>query len=163
MGQGREGGVMSSRAALVCAAVALLAAACSSGGDKGGPIDSAGRAQVAEANGVSVEATWLDSKGAVEAGEDLSAYPTGRFVLLEIGFATHSGDVSKIDMEEAAELQWGSETLRPEKWVSISDDAHHRRGILVFQRQEVEGPVSLIINVEGQELSLTWPGEPGGS
>lgn len=148
---------------LALVAVALLAAACSSGADSGGPTGSVGRSQEAEAAGVSVDATWLDPEAAAKAEVDLSAYPSDEFVLLEVGFSTHSGDLNEIDMEKEARLQWGAETLGPERWLSISDDSHHRQGILVFQRREAGGPVKLVIGVKGEELTLTWPSEPGGS
>ncbi|MEK7247699.1 MAG: hypothetical protein AAB092_04420 [Chloroflexota bacterium] len=139
--------------------VGLLAAACSSGSDAGntGPTDDgADLTRTAEADGITVDATWLTEESAADVDADLSAYPLDRFVAVKIAFTTHSGDLNKIAMEEAATLQTRTETLQPEAWVSLSDDSHHREGVVVFSGGPETGSVELLLELEGGEVSLQW-------
>jgi hypothetical protein len=145
-------------AALVPLAVAL-AVACGGGdggSDRASPTAGEDLTRSAEAGGITVEGTWLvaDSLGEVEA--DLSAYPLDGFVLVEIAFTTHSGDLNKVDMEEATTLSEGRAELRPEAWISLSDDSHHRGGIMVFKRTEADGPVELTVDLGDSEVALVW-------
>jgi hypothetical protein len=91
---------------------------------------------------------------------DLAAYPQDDFVVLELSLNTHSGDLNSIDLAAEASLNQGGSTIAPETWVSTSDDAHHRAGLLVFPRQLESGPVSLSLVIEGQEVALTWEATP---
>jgi len=149
--------------ALGLLAVGLLAAACSSGSDAGDAETTEDRAdltQTAEADGITVDATWLTVESAADVDADLSAYPLERFVAVEIAFTTHSGDVNKIAMEEAARLRIGSRTLQPEAWMSISDDSHHREGIVVFAGIQGSGPVELLLELESGDVLLQWERMP---
>jgi hypothetical protein len=145
--------------------VGILAVACSSGTDteESSPSNDAGGqlTQTAEAGGVTVDATWLTAATLTDLDADLSAYPLDRFVAVEIAFTTHSGDLSKIAMEEAATLQAGTETIRPEAWVSVSDDSHHRKGVVIFERTARSGAAELVVELQdGQKVSLRWPAMP---
>jgi len=146
--------------------LALLAVACSSGGGNEtqgageGPTPAAGLSQAGEVSGVTVEATWLTESNMKKAGVDLSRYPMGEFVLIEIQFTTHSGDLSKIDMVRAALLRQGTAEVQPQTWVSVSDDSHHRAGVLVFPRNLKDGPVDLAIKIGDKELALRWEAAP---
>jgi len=146
--------------ALLLGVVALLAVACS-GGD-GGQTDDEGLTQTADADGVTVEGTWLTagSLGSVDA--DLTSYPLDEFVLVEVQFTTHSGDLNEIDMERASGLKQGDEAAAPVAWVSLSDDSHHREGILVFQRAGREGPAELTLDLGNDEVALLWEAVPAG-
>lgn len=137
------------------AGLALLAAACSSAGG-GEPSASSDLAQKGEAAGITVEATWLmeDALSGVEA--DLSRYPLDDFALLTIVLDTHSGDLTDIDMEQATSLRQGEEELRPQAWLSTSDDSHHRAGVLVFPRRLKDGPVELLFAHEEHQMALRW-------
>jgi hypothetical protein len=140
-------------------AVGLLAPACSSGTDAGdaeSTDDGADLTQTAEADGITVDATWLTTESAADVDADLSAYPLDRFVAVEIAFTAHSGDLNKITMEEAARLLIGSKTLQPGAWVSLSDDSHHREGIAVFAGAPEAGPVELLLELESGEVLLQW-------
>jgi len=146
-------------AALVLAAALAVAVACGGGGggaDRASPTAGADLTRTAEAGGITVEGTWLvaDSLGEVDA--DLSAYPLDGFALVEIAFTTHSGDLNKVDMEQAATLSEGGADIRPGAWISISDDSHHREGVLVFERTEVEGPVEVTVDLGDEKVTLVW-------
>ncbi len=146
-------------------AAALLAAACSSGdggkAEPGAAVPSGPKlTQAAEAGGVSVEATWLTGDDASATAPDLSTYPLGEFVLVQIEFTTHSGDLNEIDLEESVVLSQGAAELRPEAWVSTDDDAHHRAGFLVFPRQLKDGSVELTIDMGDGALALRWESVP---
>ena len=147
-------------------AIALLAAACSSGeGEErdlgGGTATGQGLTQTAEVGGVTVEATWLTADGLGGLEADVGTYPLEDFVLVEIGFTTHSGDLNEIDMGEAASLTQAGMDVRPEAWVTTDDDAHHREGVLVFPRDLEDGPVELTIDMGDGVLALTWESVPG--
>ena len=151
-------------AALVLAAALAVAVACGGGGggaDRASPTAGADLTRTAEAGGITVEGTWLvaDSLGEVDA--DLSAYPLDGFVLVEIAFTTHSGDLNKVDMEQGSGLKQGGEAAAPVAWVSLSDDSHHRAGVLVFERTEADGPVELTVDMgDDEEVALTWESPP---
>ena len=51
--------------------------------------------------------------------------------------------------------------MRPEAWISLSDDSHHRGGVLVFKRTEADGPVELTLDLGDEEVSLRWESPPG--
>ena len=146
------------------AAVALGGAACSSGGGSretgAGPTDAAPVTQSVEVDGVTVEVTWLTLGDVVEVDADLSAYPPDRFALLDVKLDTHSGDLMSIDMEQAATLKQGETQLQPEAWMSVSDDSHHREGVLVFPRRLDDGPVELTIQMDDEELVVLWEATP---
>jgi len=147
----------------VALAVAVaLVVACGGGGGDGGDADratptaGADLTRTAEAGGITVDGTWLVAEGLGEVDADLSAYPLNRFVLIEIAFTTHSGDLNKVDMEQAATLSEGGADIRPEAWISLSDDSHHRGGVLVFKRTEADGPAELTVDLADSEVALVW-------
>ena len=148
--------------ALGLSVVLALAVACGGGGGGGGddgatPTPAADLTRSAEAGGITVDGTWLVAEGVGEVDADLSAYPLDKFVLIEIGFTTHSGDLNELDMEQASGLKQGGEAAVPVAWVSLSDDSHHREGILVFERTEADGPVELTVDMgDAEEVALTW-------
>ena len=152
-------------ATLTALVVALLAAACSRGFS--GEPDSTGErgegpqlTSIAEAGGVMVEGTWLTEQDLEGLDADVAAYPMEEFVLVEIQFTTHSGDLGQIDMEQAAALRQGEADERPARWLSLSDDSHHRSGILAFPRNLEDGPVELTIDIGDEELALHWEAAP---
>src|SRR3989304_2429625 len=55
---------------------------------------------IAEVGGVTVEGTWLTEQDLEGVDADVAAYPMEEFVLVEILFTTHSGDLGQIDMEK---------------------------------------------------------------
>ena len=151
---------------------ALLAAACSSGGggepSATGEPDGEGQpgageelTRVSEAGGVTVEATWLMEGDLSGVDADLTRYPLDEFVVVEISLDAHSGDLNEIEMERAATLRQGASELPPEVWVSVSDDSHHRAGVLVFPRRLEEGPVELFLTVGDEDVALLWEAAPG--
>jgi hypothetical protein len=147
---------------VVLAVAVALAVACGGGGGGGGgddratPTPSADLTRTAEAGGITVEGTWLTASEVDGVDADLNAYPLDGFVLVEIAFTTHSGDLNGIDMEQASDLRQGAEAAAPVAWVSISDDSHHRAGVLVFQRTEADGPAELTVALGDEKVALLW-------
>ena len=144
--------------------LAVVAVACGGGGggvDRATPTAGADLTRTAEAGGITVEGTWLAAEGVGEVDADLSAYPLDQFVLVEIAFTTHSGDLNKVDMEQEATLREGGADIRPEAWLSLSDDSHHRAGVLVFKRAQAEGPAELTVALGDEEVALRWESPPG--
>lgn len=155
------------RGALTVAVIlaGVLAFACSSGDDgegsgTGGP-QAEDLSRSASAGGIDVQATWLTTDD--DIGEDLAAYPLDSYLLLEVKLDTHSGDLGSIDMLGSSKLDTGSGTLEPEVWVATSDDAHHRSGVLVFQRSEVSAPVTLTLVLNDSGVAeVVWEEIPAG-
>ena len=145
--------------------VALLSAACLStgvskeepAGDSDGDLDLT---RVGEFEGVTVNATWLTPEDLEQIDADIAGYPLDSFVLVEIQFTTHSGDLGEIAMEKASVLRQNGEDVQPEGWVSTSDDSHHRAGILVFPRQLEDGPVEITIDIGDGDVALLWEAAP---
>ena len=136
----------------------MVALACSSdGGEPGG---DEGLSRSAEAGGITVDGTWLTAATLDGIETDLSAYPLDEFVLVEIAFTTHSGDLNEIDMEAASALKQGDASGTPEAWVSEDDDSHHREGVLVFRRAQTDGPVELTVDLGDEEVALLWEAPP---
>lgn len=147
------------------AALALIAAACSSGdAGESNPADSPGVSAVltqsAAAGGVTVEATWLTGDNVDRVKADLASYPFTQFVVLDIKLDTHSGDLASVNMEQAAGLEQAGTASQPQAWVSVSDDSHHREGVLVFRRELKDGPVTLAIDLGGKRVELLWGTQP---
>jgi len=142
--------------ALALSLVLALAAACGGGDDRATPTAGADLTRSAEAGGITVEGTWLVAEGVGEVDADLSAYPLEGFVLVKIAFTTHSGDLNKVDMEQAATLNGDGADMRPEAWIGLSDDSHHRAGVLAFDRTETDGPVELTVDLGDEKVALVW-------
>ena len=138
-------------AILLLAAVGVLAAAACGSDDSDGsalrpsPPAATGTAQVKltqsnDQGGVEIDVTWvtpetldkLDSEGA-------RSYGLADYVLLEVKFTTHSGDLSRLDMTGISAIRVGGQEYAPQAWESISDDSHHREGVLVFTRDAPDG------------------------
>ncbi len=154
------------RLAFVTVLVAtLLAAACSKGFSStpdatGGPVEGPELTRTAEAGGVAVEGTWLTDKEWDGLDADVAAFRLDEFVLVKIQFTTHSGDLNRIDMEQAAILRQGEAAEQPKGWISLDDDSHHRSGVLVFPRSLEVGQVELTIDIGDDELALLWERVP---
>ena len=141
---------------VVLVVVAVACGGGAGGSDRASPTAGADLTRSVEAGGITVEGTWLTEPELDGLDADLTAYPLDEFVLVEIAFTTHSGDLNKVDMEEASGLKQGDQAAAPIAWVSLSDDSHHREGVLVFERTEAEGPVELTVDIGGEEVSLRW-------
>ena len=148
-------------AALALAVV--LGVACGGGGggaDRASPTPGADLTRSAKAGGITVEGTWLTAPELDGVEADLTTYPLDEFALVEIAFTTHSGDLNKVDMEQGATLIEDGAEIRPEAWISLSDDSHHRAGVLVFKRAQARGPVELGLNLGDEKVSLLWESPP---
>jgi hypothetical protein len=160
-GKGRPLLLMAVFATAAGVAAALVWGVWSSGenGSQGGDrsLDSwPGIARTAEVGGIEVEATWLSKYGG--SGEAIAEYPLDRFVLIRVGFTTHSGDLRGIDMEQSAALTQGGSRIGPEGWISLSDDSHHRAGVLVFARVGEGDVAELVLSLEEGTMSFVWDG-----
>ncbi|MCL4368290.1 MAG: hypothetical protein M1337_03865 [Actinobacteria bacterium] len=84
---------------------------------------------------VLVDATIL-VPGALAQDSSLAPFASDLDPKKELGialrFTTHSGDLKGIDMVAAGELETPAGARKPVRWVSESDDSHHRAGTLVF-------------------------------
>ena len=137
---------------LLLATVGLLAAAAC-GGDSdeepagqatatgttqgGGPVELT---QSDDQGGVEIDVTWVtpETLGELDS-ESARSYGLDDYVLLEVRFTTHSGDLSRLDMTGLSAIRVGGQEYAPQAWESISDDSHHREGVLVFARKAPDG------------------------
>lgn len=145
----------------VAVGVSALAFACSSGSDGGtagsaGPDNGDDLTRGAEAGGVAIEATWLTDATTDGVDADLSAYPSDDYVLIELKLDTHSGDLNEIDLEREPTLEQDGTAVQPETWLSLSDDSHHREGVLVFPRTFDAGDVELTVPIKDEDVGLSW-------
>jgi len=87
--------------------------------------------------GVDIEVTW--------GGPQAAPFEPDRYTVFLVALNTHSVDLSVYDMVRISELRIGGMTLRPLRWVDISDNSHHRRGVLIFPKIPSGQPVELVI------------------
>jgi hypothetical protein len=135
---------------LVAAVGTLAAAACSNDDSDGSalrasppPGTGAARVELTQSNnqgGVEIDVTWVTPETLDELdSEPARAYELDDYVLLEVQFTTHSGDLNQLDMTGLSAIRAAGKEYAPEAWESISDDSHHRAGVLVFARKTPDG------------------------
>lgn len=62
-----------------------------------------------------------------------------------VSMNTHSVDLSAYDLAKISELLVAGRAIRPVRWVSTSDDSHHRSGALIFPKVDQRVPLELRI------------------
>ena len=81
---------------------------------------------------------------------------------IEVSFTTHSVDLSGLDLVSLSVLRTSSGPVAPLRWISGSDDSHHRFGVLVFPARDVDlgavGELTLIMkDIAGiPERAMSW-------
>jgi len=171
---------------LLAAVAVLVAAACTSDdGDvstvestvspatgttqTGGPVKLT---QSDNQGGVEIDVTWVTPESLAKVdSEQARSYGLDDYVLLEVKFTTHSGDLSRLDMTGLSAIRAGGREYAPQAWESISDDSHHRAGVLVFARKAPSGAsldagtVELVMkgiaNVAERVFRWQWPARSG--
>jgi len=170
---------------LLAALSVLVAAAC--GGEDGGGADveptaqptgttqSGGSMKLTQSDdqgGVEIDVTWVtpETIGKLDS-EEARGYGLDDYVLLEVKFTTHSGDLSRLEMTGLSAIRVGGQEYAPQSWESISDDSHHREGVLVFVREAPDGAtldagtVELVMtgiaNVAERVFRWQWPVRSG--
>jgi len=157
------------------AAVGVLAAAACSGGDDEGATQTGGPIKLIQSDsqgGVQIDVTWVtpDTLGKLDS-EKARSYGLDDYVLLEVKFTTHSGDLSRLDLTGLSAIRVGGQEYAPQAWESISDDSHHRAGVLVFVKKAPDGAsldagtVELvmrgIVDVPERVFRWQWPVRSG--
>ena len=168
---------------LLLAAVGVLAAtACSSDDGDGSALRPSPPAATAatevkltqsnDQSGVEIDVMWVTPETLDKLdSEEARSYGLGDYVLLEVKFTTHSGDLSRLDMTGLSALRVGGREYAPQAWESISDDSHHREGVLVFTRKAPDsasldaGTIELVMkgiaDVPERVFSWQWPAGSG--
>lgn len=95
--------------------------------------------------GVEIEVIYVTSEYMRSDGEDAQRYEPDRYAVFLVSMNTHSVDLSGFDMVKISELRAGGRTLTPLRWVSTSDDSHHRAGALIFPKVAPAQAVELLI------------------
>ena len=135
---------------LLAALGILVAAACTSDDGDGPTVESTaspatGTTQVKltqsnDQGGVEIDVTWVTPETLAKLdSEEARSYGLDEYVLLEVEFTTHSGDLSRLDMTVLSAIRAGGQEYAPMAWESISDDSHHRAGVLIFARTAPDG------------------------
>jgi hypothetical protein len=171
--------------AILLLAVAGVLAAAACGGDDGeepavqpaatGTTQSGAPVELTQSDsqgGVEIDATWVtpETLGKLDS-EEARAYGLDGYVLLEVKFTTHSGDLSRLDMTGLSAIRVVGQEYAPQAWESISDDSHHREGVLVFTRKAPDGAsldagtVELVMkgiaDVPERVFRWQWPARSG--
>ena len=171
-------------AILLLAAVGVLAAAAC-GGDNGdspavqpaatGTTQSGSQVKLTQSDdqgGVGIDVTWVtpETLGELDS-EQARGYGLDDYVLLEVKFTTHSGDLSRLDMTRLSAIRVDGQEYAPQAWESISDNPHHRAGVLVFTREAADGAsldagaVELVMkgiaDVPERVFRWQWPARSG--
>lgn len=94
---------------------------------------------------VEIEVIFVTPEYLRAGGADAARYEPDRYSVFLVSMNTHSVDLSRYDMVQVSELRAGSQTLRPLRWISTSDDSHHRAGVLIFPQVDLARPVELLI------------------
>jgi hypothetical protein len=96
-----------------------------------------------------VQVTWLtaaDLEGDSDLADAAASYDVASYLLLRVRMDTHSGDLNSYDPMAGSELVADGATAQPAfAWLSLSDNAHHRDGVLVFERPQGAGSVELTL------------------
>ena len=106
--------------------------------------------------GITVKATWV-----VPGSPEASTAQLDRYLALKLTLDTHSGDLTRYDLTKVSVLRddKGKESS-PAAWENVSNDSHHREGLLKFPKGAEQGSktVDLVIRDMGgvKERSLRW-------
>ena len=159
--------------ATLSAITVAVAAACSGGGggETATPATSPSTGLTQRDNGeggVTVQVTWLtaaelDTDG--DLADAAASYPIESYLLLRVTMDTHSGSLSSYDPAAGSELvAGGGPPQSAVAWLPLSDNAHHREGLLVFQRPQGAASVELALNglAEAPQRVFRWAPPPGG-
>jgi len=65
---------------------------------------------------------------------DAAKYGAQTQTVFFVSMNTHSVDLTGYDLVKVSELLAAGRTLTPTRWVSTSDDSHHRAGALLFPK-----------------------------
>ena len=167
---------------LLLAVGVLAATACSSEDGDGSALrpsppaaTAATQVKLTQSNdrgGVEIDVTWVMPETLDKLdSERARSYGLEDYVLLEVKFTTHSGDLSRLDMTGLSTIRLGGQEYAPQAWESISDDSHHRAGVLVFARKAPDGAsldvgtIELVMkgiaDVPERVFSWQWPVRSG--
>ena len=137
------------------AAIGLTAIACGGNSDGDGNTAEEGSAPTgltqrdSGEGGVTVQVTWLtaaDIEGDGDLVEAAGPYDAQSYLLLRVQMDTHSGELSSYDVAAGSELAVdGGPRQVAVGWRPVSDSAHHRDGLLVFERPESASSVELVL------------------
>jgi hypothetical protein len=136
------------------AVAALATVACTGGGGEGASSVGAPSTNLTQTDsgegGVTVQVSWLTA-AELEADGDLpdaaASYDAASYLLLRVRMDTHSGDLGDYDPAAGSELVAdGGKTQPAVSWLPLSDNAHHRDGVLVFERPRGAGSVQLTLS-----------------
>jgi len=136
--------------AIVAALSLILVGACVLGGPSiptggQGPTRAATRSLTKSDSGqggVRLEVTWATKDYFATRGQvaKAGAYDLDEDLVFLVTFEAHSGDVTRYDLLKLAKLRDDSgDSRQPKAWDPISNDAHHRSGMLIFSRSSERG------------------------
>lgn len=95
--------------------------------------------------GVEIEVTFVTTEYVRSVNKDAAKYEPDKYAVFLVAMNTHSVDLSGFDMVKISELRAGGKSLAPLRWISTSDNSHHRAGVLIFPKVDEKQAVELII------------------
>lgn len=95
--------------------------------------------------GVEIAATYVTPDYVRSVNKEAAKYEPEKYAVFLVSMNTHSVDLSGYDMVKISELRVSGKTLAPVRWVSTSDDSHHRAGALIFPKVDAKQAVELAI------------------
>lgn len=95
--------------------------------------------------GVEIEVTHVTPEYVTSVNKDAAKYEPDKYAVFLVAMNTHSVDLSGYDMVKISELRAAGKTLAPLRWVSTSDNSHHRAGVLIFPQVDPAQTVELTI------------------
>lgn len=94
---------------------------------------------------VEIEVIYVTPEYLRSGGAEAARYEPQKYSVFLVSMNTHSVDLSPYDIVAISELRAGGQTLRPLRWISTSDDSHHRAGVLIFPKVDLAQPVEFLI------------------
>src|SRR5574341_1227621 len=95
--------------------------------------------------GVEIEVTYATPEYVGSVNTDAAKYEPDSYAVFLVAMNTHSVDLSGYDLVKISQLRAGGETHAALRWISTSDDSHHRAGVLLFPQVDPSQAVELII------------------
>lgn len=96
----------------------------------------------------------------VAGSPDAAKYGTEAQTVFIVSMNTHSVDLSAYDLTKISELLAAGQRLSPIRWVSTSDDSHHRAGALIFPKVDRRVALELRIKTIAGVAVRTFPWAP---
>lgn len=108
--------------------------------------------------GVEIEVIFVTPAYLASGGADARRYEPDTHTVFLVAMNTHTVDLAGYDMVTVSALRAGGRVHAPLRWVSTSDNSHHRSGALIFPKvaggQDLELVIRTVAGVP--ERTFRW-------